>query len=151
MGDASYVIGPELRGGKYVFLCPVCDNKLLEGPPIADPECTCSWLHGELLVGDKRNKGRSCYCFQTDPFEDDLGATEENRRYFHYRAIALKLGGGGRRVDLPRCVKERVEQLYGRSRTGFIGDAADEKEADSQAGGSESCSSQAESHHRQEA
>lgn len=134
MGDCSYVVGPELRDGRSVFLCPVCDESRLEGPALDDRECTRAWLQGQLLVGDRRNKGRTCYCFETDPFERDSEASDEARRFFHYRAIALKLGGGGRRVDLPRCVRKQIEGLYGESRTGFIADASEEQAASSQAG-----------------
>ena len=43
----------------------------------------------------------------------------EQRRFFYYRTVAKLLGGGGKRVDLPFCVKEKIESLHGDSTTGF--------------------------------
>ena len=36
------------------------------------------------------------------------------RRFFHYRYIALELGvsGAGRRAKLPACVQKRIKEMY---------------------------------------
>lgn len=115
MGEVFHVVGPEGVAGKWVFLCPVCDDDRVTGLDGAERVCTAQWLHGQLLRGDKKVGNRTCYCFQSDPFEGETSVKNDQRRYFHYRVIALKLGGAGRRVDLPGCVREKVEELYGES------------------------------------
>ena len=35
------------------------------------------------------------------------------RRYFHYRTIAKLLGATGGRTKLPKCVQDRIAEMYG--------------------------------------
>lgn len=128
MEESIHVVGPERCADKWIFLCPECDEDRLEGiPPEVTRLCTVEWLDGELLSGDKTLGERSCYCWQTDPYEgEDRARTTrrtgivassilQNHRHQAWRCI----GGGGRRVDLPLCVKEKIEELYGNSEVGF--------------------------------
>lgn len=122
LGTAAtvHVVGPELtRAGRWVFLCPVCDDDFVTGLEGAEVVCTAEWLDGQPLTGDTQVDGRACVCFHTDPYEGEPEATNANRRFYLYRTIALLLGGAGRRVDLPACVKERIQELYGNSEVGF--------------------------------
>ena len=38
--------------------------------------------------------------------------TNKNRRYFYYRSVAPLLGATGRRVQLPSCVEDKIEELH---------------------------------------
>lgn len=122
MGESIHIVGPERVTDKWIFLCPECDDDRVDGIP-ADVTrvCTVEWLEGQQLIGDDKLGGRTCYCWQTDPFEGEDDATDRSRRYFYYRTLAFKLGGSGRRVDLPLCVKEKIEELFGQSTVGFSG------------------------------
>ena len=44
--------------------------------------------------------------------------TDKNRRYFMYRTLAPLLGAAGRRVQLPCCVEDKIEDLYPTSAEG---------------------------------
>lgn len=103
-----------------MFLCPVCTPSVeseLDGG--GELQCTRTWLQGRLLIGDAKVDGRTCLCFETDPYEGVPNVSDKTRRFFFYRTIALALGGGHRRVKLPRCVELAIEDLYGCSTTGF--------------------------------
>ena len=41
-------------------------------------------------------------------------SSNAERRFFHYRYIALELGvsGAGRRAKLPACVQKRIKEMY---------------------------------------
>ena len=126
-----HVVGPERVSNKWIFLCPACDADRLTSQPSQDDTvvlCTTEWLRGEHLRGDERVGDRSCYCFETDPYEGEGGTEIDNkRRFFYYTTVARLLGGAGKRVDLPICVKDRIEELYGASRTGFRDRDGDEE------------------------
>lgn len=126
MAETIYVVGPEWSNEKWIFLCPECDDDRVTGvPPEVERLCTVDWLEGQLLSGDKLLGFRSCYCFETDPLEDKEDATDRERRFFYYRTVAFKLGGGGRRVDLPLCVmaERRIERV-GQKGIAFVFDVA---------------------------
>ena len=126
----SHVVGPVRVSSKWIFLCPECDSDRLDTQPSQSDtvvQCTKDWLRGELLRGGERTDDRGCYCWETDPYEGEGGAeTNNKRRFFHYTTISKLLGGAGKRVDLPLCVKEKVEELYGKSATGFQDSNAEE-------------------------
>ena len=109
-----YVVGPERVSSKWIFLCPECDSDRCDTQPSQDGtvvHCTAEWLRGEYLRGDERVGDRSCYCWESDPYEGEGGSElNSRRRFFFYRTIAFKLGGGGKRVDLPLCVKDKIRQ-----------------------------------------
>ena len=118
----SHCVGPERVAGKWVFLCPVCDSQQVSESleaPTGDVLCTAIWLEGEFLRGDSVLGDRTCYCFETDPFDGEPNATDQQRRFFHYRCISYKLSASRQRVDLPACVKKRIEDRWGQSTTGF--------------------------------
>mmetsp|Transcript_18070 Transcript_18070/g.45289 ORF Transcript_18070/g.45289 Transcript_18070/m.45289 type:complete len:123 (+) Transcript_18070:34-402(+) len=120
MGDAVHVVGPSQTNAGWVFLCPECDADRVEGvQPDSARICTRVWLTGRQLSCQARFGDRTCNCWESDPYEGEEAATDRQRRFFHYVTIALLLGGAGRRVDLPLCVKENIEQQYGASTTGF--------------------------------
>ena len=129
--ERVYVVGPERVSTRWIFLCPACDADRLTTQPSQDDTvvlCTTEWLRGEHLRGDERVGDRSCYCFETDPYEGEGGAEINNkRRFFYYWTVSKLLGGGGKRVDLPPCVKEKIEELHGDSHTGFR--AGDDEDA----------------------
>lgn len=120
MAEALHVVGPLQHGETWVFLCPTCDDdRLTDLPAAADRQCTTDWLTGQLLAGDSRLGNRSCHCWHTDPYEGEK-ASGKQRRFFHYRTIAFLLGAApGQRVDLPGCVKDKIEELFGESLVGF--------------------------------
>ena len=111
--------GPFDGPTKTQFMCPVCDDDRVTGLEGAATVCCVEWLTGQWVVGDGRVGNRGCYCFVTDPFENDEHATNAQRRFFFYRTLAILLGGSGQRVDLPDCVKEKIQELYGDSAVGF--------------------------------
>lgn len=114
-------MGPVEGDGKWFFQCPVHDVPAdVDGA--AEPRtCTAEWLQGQLLrgVGDKKLGERTCYCFETDPYEGEPNVEDSQRRYFLYRFAALQLGGAGRRVDLPKCVRTKINAQFGDSQVGF--------------------------------
>ena len=113
-----YVAGPFWDNTHQVFLCPECDDDRVTG--IEGPiQCTVDWLRGQWLVGDAQVGHRTCSCWLTDPWVNEPGATNANRRFFYYRTLAILLGGSGTRVDLPPCVKEFISELWGDSVTGY--------------------------------
>lgn len=120
MAEGLHVAGPLLHRDKWVLLCPQCDDdQLTDLPPEAERLCTTEWLDGELLQGDAKLGHRQCQCWRTDPFEGEV-ASGAQKRFFHYRTIAILLGAQpGQRVDLPGCVKLKIEELYGDSQVGF--------------------------------
>lgn len=124
MAEAIHVAGPFRRRGKWLLLCPVCDDDELSGLDGAARTCTSEWLAGQLLRGDAGFGERTCYAFETDPYESVPDATEKQRRYFYYHTVSRLLGSTGRRVDLPGCVKDRIEDLHGESTTGFKDNSA---------------------------
>ena len=117
-----FVAGPFETASRRKFLCPICDEDRLEDLPTdPPPQCTAVWLQDQELVDSNRRGAEiRCLCFRTDPLPD---SSLPEKRFWHYRHIALLLNGGslgkGNRVDLPRCVLDRVEELYGDSRVGF--------------------------------
>ena len=119
MAETLHVVGPVQGNAHSLFLCPVCDDDRTTGTEGYELVCTAEFLRGKDLVGDARVGHRSCVCFVTDPFAGEENATDAQRRFYFYRTIALFLNGGGQRVDLPCCVREAIEELYGESRTGF--------------------------------
>lgn len=114
------MVGPLLHGEKWVLLCPTCDDdRLTDLPAIPERLCTTEWLEGEVLQGDAKLGHRTCECWRTDPYDGE-DASGKQRRFFHYRTIAILLGAQpGQRVDLPGCVKDKIEELYGESQVGF--------------------------------
>lgn len=105
-----------------MFLCPVCTPSSESSPAgvgEAELQCTRAWLQGQLLTGDAKVDGRTCLCFETDPYADVPDVSRKTRRFYFYRTIALRLGAAHGRVKLPRCVELQIESLYGRSTTGF--------------------------------
>lgn len=102
--------------GLHALLTPSTESSLDDG---GERLCTREWLRGQQLYGDEKVDRRSCLCFETDPYEGVPNVPEKTRRYFYYRTIALRLGGGYGRVKLPRCVELQIEELHGRSTTGF--------------------------------
>ena len=122
-GGGPHVVGPVRVSSKWIFLCPECDSDRLDTQPSQSDtvvQCTKEWLRGEHLRGDERTGNRSAYCFESDPYEGEGGSELNNkRRFFYYTTVAKLLGGAGKRVDLPLCVKERIEELHGDSQTGF--------------------------------
>lgn len=126
MGEPIHVVGPVRSARHWVFLCPVCDDDRVTGVEGAPIVCTTEWLRGqELEVADEDLGTRTALCWETDPFEDDPSALPKNRRFFHYTTIARLLGGTGRRVQLPGCVEDKIQDLYGESKTGFKDNSAD--------------------------
>lgn len=121
MAEEFHVVGPLRSSRKWVFLCPECDDDRVTGLDGARRRCTTDWLEGQLLSGDAGYGERSCYAWQTDPYEGVSEVSNKERRYFYYHTVALLLGGSGRRVDLPACVKEKIEELFGKSEVGFCG------------------------------
>lgn len=110
----TYVVGPCQTGRKWVFLCPSCDEDRVVEVDRATAQCTVEWLDGQVL----RYRARTWYCFQSDPFEGSSAPNDE-KRFHYYSAVARLLGASGRRVELPLCVREKIEELHGRSETGF--------------------------------
>ena len=104
---------------EQVFLCTECDadDPLVKKEKGHDKDrgCVVEWLTGQQLRGDRA----TCFCFESDPFpRDDESAehvTMAERRFFHYRYIALLLGAKGdkKRVKLPPCVQARIKEMYG--------------------------------------
>ena len=91
----SHVVGPVRVSSKWIFLCPECDSDRLDTQPSQSDtvvQCTTDWLRGELLRGGERTGDRSCYCWETDPYEGE-GVAEINnkRRFFHYTTISKLL------------------------------------------------------------
>ena len=133
--EEVHVVGPVRVASKWIFLCPECDSDRCTTQPSASQsdtvvQCTTQWLRGQYLRGDDRAGNRACYCFESDPYDDEGGDEINNkRRFFHYITVALLLGGGGKRVDLPLCVRDRIEDLFGESRTGFSAGAGDDAES----------------------
>lgn len=121
MADGFHVVGPLNDGNKWLLLCPVCDDDRVTGLEGADVQCTVDWLRGQQISGHGKLSHLSCVCFQTDPLEGVAGATDAQRRFFYYSAIARLLGATGQRVDLPACVKEEISSLHGQSVVGFVG------------------------------
>jgi hypothetical protein len=111
-----YVIGPyyDRNERKFRFACPACSRS-----PAAGTECTAGWLVGQRLIGDDV----CCDCFETYPYPAAKFPDKQmhERRYFHYHAIARLLGatGQGHGDELPPCVRDRIEQMYGSSEVGF--------------------------------
>ena len=116
---AIHCCGPFQGALKSEFLCPVCDDDRVTGLEGAEIVCCVEWLTGQWIVGDNRVGNRACYCFVSDPFENDENATNSQRRFYFYRTLAILLGGGGQRVDLPDCVLEKIQELYGEGVVGF--------------------------------
>ncbi|KAL3922603.1 MAG: hypothetical protein SGPRY_004503, partial [Prymnesium sp.] len=85
-----HVVGTLHHKNRAVLLCPECDEDRVKGVPDGVVE-------------------------RTDPYQKDSEATNAQKRYFHYRTIAVALGAVGQRVELPACVREKVEDLYGKS------------------------------------
>ena len=99
--------------------CLDCDDEMAhvtelypEGVPPS--ECVVEQLRGEYLSFKNQGVHTNCDCFESDPYpaEDHPTMTNKNRRYFMYRTIAPKLGATGRRVKLPDCVVDLIEELY---------------------------------------
>ena len=69
------------------------------------------WLSGQTLA----HAGKAWEAWAEDPFPDKSapGAAKRNR-YFHYRAIARKLGMAGfdERAKLPCCVMKNILERY---------------------------------------
>ena len=107
----------------------MCDDDRATGlDPNETQECTVDNLTGTVLRCEELFGDRSCLCFETDPYANE-DVPNAKRRFFLYRTIALELGATGRRVDLPLCVKEKVEELYDQSRTGFRDNCHDASQA----------------------
>ena len=78
---------------------------------ILERDCVAEWLEGLRLV----DGSDECDCFSTDPFPpaDFPHVRNNKRRYFHYRTIAKLLGATGGRTKLPKCVQDRIAEMYG--------------------------------------
>lgn len=112
-----HVVGPERSASRWIFLCPVCDADRVELGEAETPECTTSWLDGRALQFD----GVDWTCWERGAL-DDRDLSDKQKRFLCYSAIARELGAVGRRVDLPACVKAKIESQHGESQTGFRGD-----------------------------
>lgn len=114
-----YVVGPTRRGSIWAFLCPRCDSAEVEDADAANTQCTAKWLDGQSLQWDDRE----WVCFDTDPFEgEDIPLN--SKRFTYYSAIARALGAKRQRVQLPKCVTDKISEQYGASETGFKQKAA---------------------------
>ena len=73
---------------------------------------TNQWLEGKQLQTDDA----AWFCWDCDPFppEDFPARTNAERRFQHYRAIALFLGirGNRNRCKLPRCVEREIRERF---------------------------------------
>lgn len=112
--------------GRSIILCTSCDashNEVLleswdkDWDPDKERVCVVKWLRGHWLTCDDgvRSAAWSCFCDDPFPAEDIEGSIEmSTRRYFHYRAIAKKLGATGKhaRAKLPPCVVKRISEMY---------------------------------------
>lgn len=116
MAELPRAIGPVQEDHGWAFLCPACDAGRADAQDVqeVDQRCTVVSLQGQLL----EFSGRSCHAWESDPFEGE-DASDKEKRFFFYSSIARLLGGAGRRVDLPTCVKLQISKLYGPSQTGF--------------------------------
>ena len=99
--------------------CLACDDEMahmteLYPDGVPPSECVVEQLRGEFLSFKNQGVHANCDCFESDPYpaEDFPHMTNKNRRYFLYRAIAPKLGATGRRVKLPDCVVDQIEEMY---------------------------------------
>ena len=85
--------------------------------------CTVEWLTGRILDGGERLDNEVVDCFETHPYAKDEwpDKTDRERRFFMWHTIAKELGctGARDRGEPSRCVKERVQSLYGASQRGF--------------------------------
>ena len=115
----SSFVGPIRCGdtGNTLLLCKECDadHPLVVkavGEDEKERDCVCEWLTGVQLSDDRA----TAFCWDTDPFpaEDFPEVRQSERRFFHYRTIAKKLGavGNQRRAKLPPCVAKRIAQKY---------------------------------------
>ena len=118
--QAPSYLGPVKVDGESAqyFLCTVCDagSTIVSTLVTSDSRqrtCVTDWLEGQQLSTDEA----SCICWSSDPWpaEDFPEVEPRSRRYFHYRAIAKKLGAKGSktRVKLPKCVQKRIADMYG--------------------------------------
>lgn len=114
--DGVYVVGPVLANGHWVFLCPRCDDDRYadhgEQPPVK--QCTQEWLHARELTW----ASRTWTCWEQTPLPDRAERSKE-QRFQYYRSIARELQAVGRRVQLPGCVQDKIEELHGDSTVGF--------------------------------
>lgn len=118
--EGVYVVGPAWRSNRWIFLCPICDDDLIEDVgEQPEKQCTTDWLRAREVEWDDR----TWPCF-SDPFEGDLSVPNQRKRYFHYRAIASELEAQRRRVELPGCVQAEISDKFGDSEVGFQPDAA---------------------------
>lgn len=125
MCEPIHVVGPVRSARHWVFMCPVCDDDRVTGLEGAQVVCTTEWLQGQELELEDIDGARTAICWETDPFEGDSSALPKHRRFFHYKTIARLLGGQGRRVQLPGCVEDKVQSLYGESEVGFRDNCAE--------------------------
>ncbi|KAL1508383.1 hypothetical protein AB1Y20_004493 [Prymnesium parvum] len=119
--EALHVVLEVQPDGRSLFLCPECDDDRVTVPDSVSTVCTRDWLQGRLLECSVRFGARTCACWETDPYEGEEAATDRQRRFFHYVCVAILLGARGRRVDLPRCVKEQIESAAIGSGGSFLG------------------------------
>ncbi|KAL3925107.1 MAG: hypothetical protein SGPRY_003730, partial [Prymnesium sp.] len=114
-----HVVEPLHHKNCAVLLCPESDEDRVEGVRDGvERVCTAIWLDGQQLRHEELFGERTCSCFQTDPYQEDPEATDAQKRYFHYRTIAVALGAVDQRVERPACAREKVEELYGKSQVG---------------------------------
>ena len=115
-------MGPLLVGGRNPLLCPVCDDDRVSGiPPDVERVCSLDHLTGLPLVGAIGSvRGLTAQAFETDPCPSSGPERNRTRRFFYYTTCAVALGVSGERADLPGCVRDRIEELYGQSETGFV-------------------------------
>ena len=73
-----------------------------------EAECVTDWLSDQTIG----HAGIAWKCWSDDPFPD-LAKSRQNR-YYHYRAIAQKLGmtGFDNRAQLPCCVMKNIAERY---------------------------------------
>lgn len=119
-----HVVGPVRHRGRWIFACPECDDHIVALEPGAPFQCTADWLAGRDLSFDNVN----WTCWAPESLEE-RGLQDKRKRFLYYSAIARELGAVRRRVDLPRCVKEKIEEQHGESQTGFKDGGEEEEEA----------------------
>lgn len=122
MGE-SPAVGPVLVDSTWSLLCPVCEATTVatldEQPTtVGDAQCVAIWLTGRELQHAPSFGDRTCLCFLTDPYADEE-VEDKKRRFFLYRTVAALLGAVGQRVNLPSCVRAKIEEQYGTSEVGF--------------------------------
>ena len=135
-----------MRGGAG-YLCPVCDIDDEDMPADLrrevqelDRVCTADWMVGRTQAQranhkDKREPLIEIVCFESDPFPEDMPASDTQAdsprsRSFLYRCCGFEIASFANppirgRIIHTACVRVAIEYRYGKSRTGFSSTPAD--------------------------